>query len=81
MTNLLEQRIVLCETNMVTRSVSEHAIAHACGLDDEDWFCLSCNYTSKPVDQGTIKEIIKEAVNEQQEEDREIEARRKNLVL
>jgi len=80
-TKQLEQRIVLCETNMVTRSVSEHAKADACGLDDEDWPCLSCNHTSKPVDQGTVREIIKEAVNEQQEEDREVEARRKNFVL
>jgi len=42
---------------------------------------LSFSHTSKPVDQGKVREIIKEAVNQQQEEDKEVEARRNNLVL
>jgi len=50
-------------------------------LEDKDWPRLGCSNTGKPVDEGKVKEIIKEAVNQQQEEDKEVEARRNNLVL
>ena len=50
-------------------------------LEDEDWPRLGCSYTGNPVDEGKVKEIIKEAVNQQQEEEKEVEARRNNLVL
>jgi len=41
---------------------------------------LGCSHTSNPVDQGKVRKIIQEAVNQQQEEDKEVEARRNNLV-
>ena len=65
----------LCtKQNTVTRT-------DICGLNDEDWPCLGCSHTRKPVDQGKVRKIIQEAVNQQQEEDIEVEARRNNLVL
>jgi len=80
-TNQIEDRIAQCEAKITSRIEPEHTRANACGLNDEDWPCLGCSYTSKPVDQGKVREIIKEAVNQQQEEDKEVEARRNNLVL
>jgi len=80
-TNQIEDRIAQCEAKITSRIEPEHTRADACGLNDEDWPCLSCSHTSKPVDQGKVREIIKEAVNQQQEEDKEVEARRNNLVM
>jgi len=49
---------------------------------DMNWPRLGCTYPSQTVvDQGQVREIIVKAVNQQQEEDKEIEARIKNLVL
>ena len=50
-------------------------------LDEDNWPHLSGARPCNIVDQGQVKEIIVKAVNQQQEEDREIEARKNNLVL
>ena len=50
-------------------------------LDDDNWPPLSGDRPCGIVDQGQVKEIIVKAVNQQQEEDKEIAARKNNLVL
>jgi len=50
-------------------------------LDDDNWPPLSGARPCGIVDQGQVKEIIVKAVNQHQEEDKEIEARKNNLVL
>ena len=80
-TNQIEDRITQCEAKISLRVDAEHTRTDFCGLNDEDWPCLGCSHTSKPVDQGKVREIIQEAVNQQQEEDKEVESRRNNLVL
>jgi len=80
-TNQIEDRITQCEAKIALRVEAEHTRTDICGLKDEDWPGLGCSHTSKPVDQGKVRKIIQEAVNQQHEEDKEVEARRNNLVL
>jgi len=80
-TNQIEDRIAQCEAKIALRIEADHNREDICGLNDEDWPRLGCSHTSNPVDQGKVREIIQEAVNQQQEEEKEVEARRNNLVL
>ena len=72
---LLERTKNMDITNMAVSG------ARTCELDEGSWPPLSGARPGKIVDQGQVREIIVKAVNQQQEEDKEIEARKNNLVL
>jgi len=72
---LLERTKHLDSTNVVVSR------ADRWDLEEDNWPHLNGARPCNIVDQGQVKEIIVKAVNQQQEEDKEIEARRNNLVL
>jgi len=67
-TSQIEDRITQCEAKIAFRIEAEHTRTDICALNDKDWPCLGCSHTSKPVDQGKVRKIMQEAVNQQLEE-------------
>jgi len=72
---LLERTKFIESTKMATCRVDK------CELDEGSWPQLGGAQPCNIVDQGQVREIIVKAVNQHQEEDKEIEARKNNLVL